>query len=142
MTRVDTASPDKGRLIREGQEVGASTPGPRLHTIRTGRYVPIHGEMCHAWVDGSFKVSAGYDWVITPDDMGAGPVIAQGYGTLGGRQTAFDAEAVATEAAINWCPGSCFEHLVLHSDSTSAIARHATVGSDQARGTSTRLSAS
>ena len=83
--------------------------------------------------------------MITPDDMGAGPVISQGSKTLGGRQTAFDAEAVATEAAVNWYPGSSFEHLILHSDSTIAIARachsRARPGQGPARGTSTRSSA-
>ena len=43
---------------------------------------------------------------------------------LGTRQTAFDAEAAAIGAAAIWYRQQTqFEHLVIHSDSTSAIAR-------------------
>jgi hypothetical protein len=34
-------------------------------------------------------------WIITGDNIGAGPTIAQGAKTLGTKQTAFDAEIAA-----------------------------------------------
>jgi len=83
--------------------------------------VPL--ETCHAWTDGSFRESAGFGWVITRDDTGSDPLVAQGAKTLGGRQTAFDAEIAAIEAVVRWYQSSDFRHLVVHSDSTSAIAR-------------------
>jgi hypothetical protein len=74
--------------------------------------------------DGSFRRSAGLGWVITKDSSGAGPVVAQGVKMLGGKQTAFDAELLAIEAALLWyeSEGTQFRHMAIHSDSQSAIA--------------------
>jgi ribonuclease HI len=79
----------------------------------------------HAWTDGSFRKSAGLGWIITEDDMGKGPAIAQGSKTLGDKQTAFDAELTAVEAALLWYEGNytTHPHLIIHSDSQSTIAR-------------------
>jgi len=56
---------------------------------------------------------------------GAGKTIAQENKSLGARQTAFDAEITAIESALFWFLHNRREHraLVIHSDSTSAIAR-------------------
>jgi ribonuclease HI len=64
-------------------------------------------------------------WVITEDEEGAGNIIAQGSKSLGTRQTAFDAKITAIEDALFWFLNnrSGFKSLVIHSDSTSAIAR-------------------
>jgi hypothetical protein len=64
----------------------------------------------HAWTDGSFRKSAGLGWIITEDDMGKGPAIAQGSKTLGDKQTAFDAELTAVEAALLWYEGNYTTH--------------------------------
>jgi len=77
----------------------------------------------HAWADGSFRKTAGLRWPITRDDKGSGPVVAQGSRSLGPRETAFDAGVAAIEAAVDWYRYSDYQHLVVHSDSTSAIAR-------------------
>jgi len=42
---------------------------------------------------------------------------------LGAKQTAFDAEVSAIEAVVDWYQFSSLRHMVIHSDSTSAIAR-------------------
>jgi hypothetical protein len=57
--------------------------------------------------------------------MGKGPAIAQGSKTLGDKQTAFDAELSAVEAALLGYEGNYTTHvpLIIHSDSQSAIAR-------------------
>jgi hypothetical protein len=55
---------------------------------------------CHAWTDGSYRLSAGLGWTATEDDNGNGPVIAQGSSTLRGLQVAFDAEVAAILAAL------------------------------------------
>jgi ribonuclease HI len=55
--------------------------------------------------------------------MGRGPVIGQGSKTLGDKQTAFDAELTAVEAALLWYQDTDHPHLIIHSDSQSAIAR-------------------
>jgi hypothetical protein len=60
---------------------------------------------------------------ITSDDQGAGPIFDQGSKTLKGKQVAFDAEITAIEEALKWYQGSNLQHLVIHSDFTSAIAR-------------------
>jgi len=88
---------------------------------------------CHAWTDGSFRQSAGLRWVIAEDDVGSGPAVAQGSKTLGSKQTAFDVEAEVIAAAVCWYSTSHFRHMVIHSDSTSAIARasHTAAGSGQ-----------
>jgi ribonuclease HI len=49
--------------------------------------------------------------------------VAQGARTLGARQTAFDAEVAAIEEAVKWFGPSPYLHLIMHSDSTGAIAR-------------------
>jgi len=45
---------------------------------------------CHVWTDGSYRQSSDLGWLITADDIGTGPAIAQGAKTLRTRQTAFD----------------------------------------------------
>jgi ribonuclease HI len=57
--------------------------------------------------------------------LGKGPAIAQGSKTLGDKQTAFDAELTAVEAAFLWYEDNrtTHPHLIIHSDSQSAIAR-------------------
>jgi ribonuclease HI len=77
---------------------------------------------CHAWTDGSFRISVGLEWIITADDTRAGPAIAQGARTLGTKQTAFDAEVAAIKETLKWFETSPYLHLTVHSDSTSAIA--------------------
>jgi len=42
--------------------------------------------------------------------------------TLGSKQTAFDVESSAIEAAVDWHRHGTPQHMVVHSDSTSAIA--------------------
>jgi ribonuclease HI len=70
----------------------------------------------------------GLGWVIAKDDQGAGAVVAQGSKTLPGEQVAFDAEITAIEETLKWFRYSTFPHLVIHSDSTSAIARESHSG--------------
>jgi ribonuclease HI len=79
----------------------------------------------NAWTDGSFRKSAGMGWVVTRDPTGEGEAIAQDSKSLGPMQTAFDAEVVAIEGAIFWYLNNrnVGSSLVIHSDSTSAIAR-------------------
>jgi len=73
---------------------------------------------------------------VTKDAEGLGPALTQGMKILGAEQTAFDAEVAAIEAVVRWMvqqgPPN-FRHMVVHSDSTSAIARvrHAGVGPSQ-----------
>jgi ribonuclease HI len=57
--------------------------------------------------------------------MGKGTIIAQGFKTLGDKQTAIDAEPTAVEAALLWYQDNytAHPHLIIHSDSQSAIAR-------------------
>jgi len=68
--------------------------------------------------------------VVTTDDKGAGEVIAQGSKSLGPRQAAFDAEVTAIESALYWFLHNRRDHqaLIIHSDSTSAIARASHTG--------------
>ena len=108
-----------------------SSPTPRLRTIWVGRRNPTPAT-CHAWTDGSFRKSAGFGWLTTADDAGAGPAIAQGSKTLGNRQVAFDAEVVAIEAVVEW--QDPFQHIIIHSDSTSAIARMCHSGAGPGQG--------
>lgn len=64
---------------------------------------------------------------MTTSDDGSGDdtVIAQGSKSLGSQQTAFDAEVTAIESALYWFTTHRhgYRGLVIHSDSTSAIAR-------------------
>jgi len=62
--------------------------------------VPEETLTIHLWTDGSFRKSAGFGWIATADDKGAGDVIAQGSQTLKGHQVAFDAEIAAIEDAL------------------------------------------
>jgi ribonuclease HI len=55
--------------------------------------------------------------------MGVGPSVAHGAKTLGTRQTAFDAEMAAIEEVLKWFGTSPYLHMIIHSDSTSAISR-------------------
>jgi len=50
-------------------------------------------------------------------------VIESGSRSLGAKQTAFNAEVSAIEAVVDWFQFSNYRHMVVHSDSTSAIAR-------------------
>jgi ribonuclease HI len=75
----------------------------------------LPADTCHAWTDGSYRISAGMGWVATEDDTRDEPVIAQGLSTL---QVAFDAETAAILGALQWFQDSRFHHLVVHSDST------------------------
>jgi hypothetical protein len=69
------------------------------------------------------------------DDADSGPTIAQGIKTLGSRQTAYDVEVEAIEAALSWyqTADSNYRHMLIHSDSTSAIARKSHSGAKQVR---------
>jgi hypothetical protein len=49
-------------------------------------------------------------------------MIAQGTRTLRNRQTAFDAEAAATQEVLQWHETSHYHHMTIHSDPTTAIA--------------------
>jgi ribonuclease HI len=119
--------------MKEGRKVEISSPRVRLKTpwskLRNGR------EGCHAWTDGSFCQAAGLGWLITKDNRGEGPAIAEGARNLGGQQTAFDAEIAAIEQAVQWflTADQDLRHLTIHSDSTSAIARasHTSAGPGQ-----------
>jgi ribonuclease HI len=84
--------------------------------------------VCNAWTDGSFLKSAGLGWTINEDDIGAGPTVTQGARTLGMKQTAFDAEVAAIGEALKWFESSPYLHIIIHSDSTSAIARAGNIG--------------
>jgi ribonuclease HI len=109
--------------MKEGQPVERSTPCYRRATPWA---TPVNPTLTyHAWTDGSFRKSAGLGWIITEDDMGRGPIVAQGSKTLGDKQTAFDVELTAVEAALLWYKDNytTHPHLIIHSDSQSAIAR-------------------
>jgi ribonuclease HI len=109
------------------------TAGGAIHPLLQTRHTignpsksdPDPDPTYHAWTDGSFRKSAGLGWIITEDDMGKGPIIAQGSRSLGDKQTAFDAELTAIEAARWWYEDNhtTHPHLSIHSDSQSAIAR-------------------
>jgi hypothetical protein len=74
-----TEASDSGRLVKEGENVERTFPLPRRPTLWTARDPNISDiDACHAWTDGSFRKSAGLGWVITRDDIGAGPTIDQG----------------------------------------------------------------
>jgi ribonuclease HI len=75
----------------------------------------VPADTCHAWTDGSFRRSAGFGFVITRDDLAASPPIAQRSSMRSFRELG---------AALIWhLQGSHHKHMVIHSDSTSAIAR-------------------
>jgi len=114
-------------------EKARKLPCPRLPTLWSRPLLPK--TTCHAWTDGSFRKTAGFGWCITHDREGHGPVIDNGSKSLGPRQTAYDAEVSAIEAVVEWHQRNEFEHMVIHSDSTSAIARaqHPGAGPGQAQ---------
>jgi ribonuclease HI len=64
-------------------------------------------------------------WIVTRDATGGGEAVAQDSKSLGPIQTAYDAEVAATEGAVFWFLNNrnAGSSLVVHSDSTSAIAR-------------------
>jgi hypothetical protein len=74
-----TEASDRGHLVKEGEAVEKTFPLPRRPTSWTARSPKIPDiDACHAWTDGSFRKSAGLGWIITGDNIGAGPTIAQG----------------------------------------------------------------
>ena len=103
---------------------------PRVRDKTPWNPPPEGSRPLHAWTDGSFRVGAGFGWVITEDGTGAGDIIAQGSKSLGTRQTAFDAEIAAIDAVTRWYAENRagWPALVIHSDSTSAIARAGQTG--------------
>jgi len=111
--------------------VESSSPCPRLPTLWSRPLLPK--TTCHAWTGGSFRKTAGYGWCISYDEKGRGPVIDSGSKSLGNRQTVYDAKVSAIEAAVEWHQCNEFEHMVIHSDSTSAIARVQHPGAGPAR---------
>jgi hypothetical protein len=64
-------------------------------------------------------------WIVTRDAKGEGEALAQDSKSLGPIQTAYDAEVSAIEGAIFWFLNNrnAGGSLLVHSDSTSAIAR-------------------
>jgi hypothetical protein len=74
-------------------------------------------------MDGSSHKFAGLGWIITGDDIGARPTIAQWAKALSTRQTAFDAEIAAVEEVLKWFGTSLYLHMIIHYNSTSAISR-------------------
>jgi hypothetical protein len=101
----------QGKLLREGHTVEESTPVPRdaapwtaaisadEHSTEDDRRTG------HAWTDGSFRKSAGLEWVVIQDDLGAGLIISQSSQTFPGMQAAFDAEITAIEEVLNGTTG-------------------------------------
>jgi len=71
---------------------------------------------------------------VTTDGEGH-HVISSGSRSLGAKQTASDAEVSVIEAVVDWYQFSPFRYMVIHSDSTSAIARaqHPGAGPGQAQ---------
>jgi len=119
----------QGQLLKEGQQVERSSPGPRHRTLWTS---PPEGSCpLHAWTDGPFRTSAGLGWSVTEDAEGVGNIIAQGSKSLGTRQTAFDAEVSAIKEALSWFltdRNHGHRSLIIHSDSTSTIAQVGHIG--------------
>jgi len=76
--------------------VERSSPRPRK---RTPWLRSTSRRALHAWTDGSFRTSAGLDWVVTADGGGAGNIVAKGNKYLGIRQMAFNAEITGIEEA-------------------------------------------
>jgi hypothetical protein len=64
-------------------------------------------------------------WVITKDAEGKGEALASDSKSLGPIQTAFDAEVTAIEGTLFWYVNNCNTSpaLIIHSDSTYAMAR-------------------
>jgi ribonuclease HI len=121
---------DNNRLIKEGRQVEISSPRVRLKTPWSK--AKANSQTCHAWTDGSYREAAGLGWLITRDQKGEDPVIAQGARNLVGQQTAFDAELSGIEQVVRWFLAQRrnlpYRHMVVHSDSTSGIARSSHTG--------------
>jgi ribonuclease HI len=83
------------------------------------------GTYIHAWMDGSFRNSAGMGWIVTKDASGEDEALAQESKSRRPIQTSYDTEVSAIEGAILWFLNhrNMGSSLVVHSDSTSAIAR-------------------
>jgi hypothetical protein len=90
----------------------------------------------HLYTDGSYRQTAGYGWTLEDE---AGHELQHGNGTLGKFQTAYDGEVAAIENGLTCVVQSQvdFEHITVHSDSTSAILRtqHNRCGPSQSRAT-------
>jgi ribonuclease HI len=108
------------------------TCAPRVR-LKTPWTRPTERIGIHAWTDGSYRKAASLGWVITQDDKGEGPPLAQGARNLGDQQTAFDGEVKAIKQVVDWFQGVDQRHMTIHSDSTSAIARasHTATGPGQ-----------
>ena len=81
----------------------------------------------HAWTDGSFQASSGAGWIITADQLGAGPALTQGKKVLGVQCAAFDSELIAIFFSLReWTTSPRLRHyssLIIHSGSRSIIAQ-------------------
>jgi len=75
--------------------------------------------------------------VATHSSDRAGEITAEGGKSIGEAQTAFDAEIIAIQEALRWFRTIDFPSLIIHSDSTSAIAcsGHTGAGPGQAQAT-------
>ena len=93
------------------------------------------------WTDGPRRASAGFGWIATGDAEGAGDAIAQHSESIGTRATAFDAEVAAIENAVGRASNNVqqWRALVIHSDSTSAIARAGHTGAGPGQGRARRI---
>jgi ribonuclease HI len=81
-------------------------------------------------------------WIVTTrDPEGRDDAFAQDSRSLGPMQTAFDAEVAAIEGALYWYlrSGGSNGALVIHSDSTSAIARAGHTGAGPGQGPAVRI---
>jgi len=144
MTPAATESPDgtpslRATSSRKGGRRKGSPPPPAAPLCDKYHATVIHllctpvmaGEMTLS--DGP-RASGGLFQKTTP---GEDPPLRQGAKTLGGMQTAYDAEIAAIKAILKWYATSeahGWQHMVIHSDSTSAIARatHSGAGPGQA----------
>jgi hypothetical protein len=74
-------------------------------------------------------------WIVTRDATGEGEALAQDHKSLSSIQTAYDAEVSAIEGAIFWFLNNrnVGSSVVIHSDSTSAIARAGHTGAGPGR---------
>jgi ribonuclease HI len=76
----------------------------------------------HLYTDGSPRESTGYGWALRDSNDGE---IDSGSRSLGRYHTAFDGEVATIEAVVKpiWRCNWIFNHVLIHSDSTAAIAR-------------------
>jgi ribonuclease HI len=119
------------QLVKTRRACETSSLRIRLKTLRSQ---PGAGdEVFHDRTDGSFREGAEFGWIVTEDDKGKGPPIAQGSDNLGSQPTAFDAEQAAMKRAMPWFQGSEKQQMTIHSYSTSAIGRagHTAAGPGQ-----------